>query len=114
MAKLMNIEQIMLNKNNLENLKFVLKICQIFKIKNKTFFEILNKFKGLQYRQQTILKKNNLIIINADKIHLTGKKQTKKIYYKHTGHPGGLKDTTPEKMKLNNKSTDIIKKAIIK
>ena len=55
---------------------------------------------------------DNLIIINADKIHLTGKKQTKKIYYKHTGHPGGLKDTTPEKMKLNNKSTDIIKKAI--
>ena len=56
-----------LNKNNLENLKFVLKICQIFKIKNKTFFEILNKFKGLQYRQQTILKKNNLIIINDSK-----------------------------------------------
>ena len=55
---------------------------------------------------------DNLIIINADKIHLTGKKQTKKIYYKHTGHPGGLKDTTPEKMKLNNKSTEIIKKAI--
>ena len=55
---------------------------------------------------------DNLIIINADKIHLTGKKQTKKIYYKHTGHPGGLKDTTPEKMKFNNKSTDIIKKAI--
>ena len=46
---------------------------------------------------------DNLIIINADKIHLTGKKLTKKIYYKHTGHPGGLKDTTPEKMKLNNK-----------
>ena len=55
---------------------------------------------------------DNLIIINADKIHLTGKKQTKKIYYKHTGHPGGLKDTTPEKMKLKNQSTDIIKKAI--
>ena len=55
---------------------------------------------------------DNLIIINADKIHLTGKKETKKIYYKHTGHPGGLKETTPEKMKLKNKSTDIIKKAI--
>ena len=55
---------------------------------------------------------DNLIIINADKIHLTGKKETKKIYYKHTGHPGGLKETTPEKMKFNNKSTDIIKKAI--
>ena len=55
---------------------------------------------------------DNLIIINADKFHLTGKKETKKIYYKHTGHPGGLKETTPEKMRLKNKSTDIIKKAI--
>ena len=55
---------------------------------------------------------DNLIIINADKIHLTGKKETKKVYYKHTGHPGGLKETTPEKMKLKNQSTDIIKKAI--
>ena len=55
---------------------------------------------------------DNLIIINANKIHLTGKKETKKVYYKHTGHPGGLKETTPEKMKLNNQSTDIIKKAI--
>ena len=49
---------------------------------------------------------DNLIIINADKIHLTGKKETKKIYYKHTGHPGGLKETTPEKMKLNNKKSN--------
>ena len=56
-----------LNKNNLENLKFTLKICQIFKIKINTFFETLNKFKGLKYRQQTILKKKNLIIINDSK-----------------------------------------------
>ena len=56
-----------LNKNNLENLKFVLKICKIFKIKINTFFETLNKFKGLKYRQQTILKKKNLIIINDSK-----------------------------------------------
>ena len=56
-----------LNKNNLENLKFALKICKIFKIKINTFFETLNKFKGLQYRQQTILKKKNLIIINDSK-----------------------------------------------
>tara|TARA_B110000263_G_C15149082_1_gene436971 strand:- start:382 stop:843 length:462 start_codon:yes stop_codon:yes gene_type:complete len=55
---------------------------------------------------------DNLIIINADKIHLTGKKNTDKIYYRHTGHPGGLKETNPEKMKSKNKSTDIIKLAI--
>ena len=55
---------------------------------------------------------DNLIIINADKIHLTGKKETNKIYYRHTGHPGGIKETNPEKMRLKNKSTDIIKLAI--
>ena len=55
---------------------------------------------------------DNLIIINADKVHLTGKKETNKIYYRHTGHPGGLKETNPLKMKAKNKSTDIIKLAI--
>ena len=45
---------------------------------------------------------DNLIIINADKVHLTGNKEVNKIYYRHTGHPGGIKDTTPQKMKLKN------------
>ena len=40
---------------------------------------------------------DNLIIINSDKIHLTGNKENDKIYYKHTGYPGGLKDTNPNK-----------------
>lgn len=53
-----------------------------------------------------------LIIINAEKIHLTGKKYTDKIYYRHTGFPGGLKETNPTKMKEKNKSNDIIKLAI--
>ena len=55
---------------------------------------------------------DNLIIINADKIHLTGKKFKDKIYYRHTGYPGGIKETNPEKMKEKNKSDEIIKLAI--
>tara|TARA_B110000263_G_scaffold248710_1_gene264278 strand:- start:538 stop:999 length:462 start_codon:yes stop_codon:yes gene_type:complete len=55
---------------------------------------------------------DNLIIINADKIHLTGKKRTDKTYYRHTGYPGGIKETNPLKMIEKNKSTDIIKLAI--
>ena len=39
---------------------------------------------------------DNLIIINADHVHLTGKKAKDKIYYRHTGYPGGIKETTPE------------------
>ncbi len=55
---------------------------------------------------------DNLIIVNADHVHLTGKKAKDKIYYRHTGYPGGIKETTPEKMKSKKKSNDIIKLAI--
>ena len=55
---------------------------------------------------------DNLIIINADQIHLTGKKVTDKNYYRHTGYPGGIKETNPKKMKSKNKSNEIIKLAI--
>ena len=55
---------------------------------------------------------DNLIIINSDYIKLKGKKADNKIYYRHTGYPGGIKETTPNKMKENNKSNEIIKLAI--
>ena len=55
---------------------------------------------------------DNLIIINSDKVALTGKKETDKYYYRHTGYPGGLKATNVLKMKEKNKSCDIIKLAI--
>ncbi len=55
---------------------------------------------------------DNLIIINADQVHLTGKKANDKIYYRHTGYPGGIKETNPTKMKDKNKSNEIIKLAI--
>ena len=55
---------------------------------------------------------DNLIIINAEHVYLTGKKAKDKIYYRHTGYPGGIKETNPEKMKNKNKSNDIIKLAI--
>ncbi len=40
-----------------------------------------------------------VIIINAEKIHLTGNKLQDKIYYRHTNHPGGLKKTTAGDMR---------------
>ncbi len=55
---------------------------------------------------------DNLIIINSDYVQLKGKKGDKKIYYRHTGYPGGIKETTPNQMKEKNKSNDIIKLAI--
>ena len=55
---------------------------------------------------------DNLIIINSEKIELTGKKSTDKIYYKHTGYPGGIKSSNVLKLKEKNRSSDIIKLAI--
>ena len=55
---------------------------------------------------------DNLIIINSDKVALTGKKESDKIYYRHTGFPGGIKETSPGKMRKKDKSADIIKLAI--
>ncbi|WP_417249233.1 50S ribosomal protein L13 [Celeribacter sp.] len=37
---------------------------------------------------------DNVIVINADKVQLTGKKRTDKRFYWHTGHPGGIKSRT--------------------
>ena len=39
-----------------------------------------------------------VIVTNIEKIKFTGKKFQDKKYYKHTGHPGGIKETTPEKL----------------
>ncbi len=41
---------------------------------------------------------DHVVIINADKIRLKGRKTTDKKYYRHTGFPGGIKETTPEKI----------------
>jgi large subunit ribosomal protein L13 len=44
---------------------------------------------------------DNVIILNASKVELTGKKLTDKIYYRHTMHPGGLKTRTALEMRTN-------------
>jgi len=54
-------------EGNRENLLFVVEIAKIYKIKNKNLFEVLNKFKGLKYRQEIIFKSKYLTIINDSK-----------------------------------------------
>jgi len=41
---------------------------------------------------------DNVIILNADKARLTGSKALNKMYYRHSGYPGGLKETTYSEM----------------
>jgi large subunit ribosomal protein L13 len=54
---------------------------------------------------------DNVVIINAEKIQLTGKKMEDKIYLSHTGFPGGQREVTPIKL-LAKKPTAVIEKAI--
>ena len=53
-----------------------------------------------------------VVVTNIDKIKFTGKKFLNKKYYKHTGHPGGIKSITPHQLKEKNKSLDILKLAV--
>ncbi|MBC6410519.1 MAG: 50S ribosomal protein L13 [Ekhidna sp.] len=54
---------------------------------------------------------DNVIVINADKIRLTGKKWTDKKYVRHTGYPGGQRVETPNDIKAKS-SAKIIEKAV--
>ena len=53
-----------------------------------------------------------VIVTNIEKIKFSGKKFSNKKYYKHTGYPGGIKDTSPIELKSKNKSQDILKFAV--
>ena len=55
---------------------------------------------------------DNVIIINADKVHFTGNKRSDKVYYRHTGYAGGLKETTAAKV-LDGRFPDrVMRKAV--
>ena len=53
-----------------------------------------------------------VVVTNIDKIKFTGKKLQNKRYYKHTGHPGGIKETTPAILREKNKTQEILKLAV--
>ena len=53
-----------------------------------------------------------VIVTNIDKIKFTGKKFKDKKYFKHTGYPGGIKETTPLNLKEKNKTQEILKLAV--
>ena len=53
-----------------------------------------------------------VIVTNIEKIKFTGKKYKNKIYYRHTGHPGGIKETTPARLNEKNKSYEVLQLAV--
>ena len=52
-----------------------------------------------------------VIVINAEKVHVTGKKMDQKMYYRHSGYPGGLKSITLREQ-LKRHPTRVIRSAV--
>ncbi len=55
---------------------------------------------------------DNVIVINAAKVRFTGNKRTQQVYYKHTGYPGGLKETTAEDVLDGRFPERVLEKAV--
>jgi large subunit ribosomal protein L13 len=53
-----------------------------------------------------------VIVTNIEKIKFTGKKFLNKKYYRHTGHPGGIKVSSPSTLSERNKTEEILKLAV--
>jgi large subunit ribosomal protein L13 len=54
---------------------------------------------------------DNVIVINADKVRLTGRKMDEKVYVRHTGYPGGQRISTPKLLKAKSSSI-LVEKAV--
>ena len=52
-----------------------------------------------------------VVVVNAEKIAVTGNKMDEKIYYRHSGYPGGLKERTLREQ-LQRRPTDVLRKAV--
>jgi len=52
-----------------------------------------------------------VVVVNAEKITVTGKKLDQKIYYRHSGYPGGLRERTLREQ-LDRRPTEVIRKAV--
>ena len=55
---------------------------------------------------------DNIVVINADKVVFSGNKYTDKVYYRHTGYPGGIKETTPKRIIEGKFPERVVEKAV--
>ena len=55
---------------------------------------------------------DHVVIVNAEKIYLTGNKKSDKVYYRHTGYPGGIKSRTAGEILEGDQPDRVIRKAV--
>jgi large subunit ribosomal protein L13 len=89
-----------INAKNIAVGRLAAYISKVLRGKNKTTYN------------QHIDNGDFVVVTNIDKIKFSGKKFTKKIYYRHTGHPGGIKESTPLSLKEKNKTEQILRLAV--
>jgi len=75
-------------------------ICNILRGKNKATFN------------PHLDNGDFVVVTNIEKMKFTGKKLENKIYYRHTGHPGGLKEMNPKRLQEKNKTQEILRLAV--
>ena len=75
--------------------------------------EIARRLKGKHKPEYTphVDTGDYIVVINADKIRVTGNKTTDKMYYRHTGYPGGLRSISFDKL-IDHKPEMIIEQAV--
>ncbi|MFO7607235.1 MAG: 50S ribosomal protein L13 [Desulfurivibrionaceae bacterium] len=83
------------------------------KVLGRLATEIASRLRGKHKPTYSTFMDNGdfVVVVNAEKIALTGKKWDDKMYYRHSGYMGGLTETTAKEM-LVKKPTDIIFKAV--
>ena len=75
-------------------------IAHLLMGKNKTYFT------------PTLDCGDYVVVVNAKNVEFSGKKEKQKLYYRHSGYPGGLRSKTPQKVR-ETKPEDLIRHAVI-
>ena len=55
---------------------------------------------------------DNVIVINADKVQITGRKRFDRMYYRHTGYPGGIKETNADRILTGKHPERVVQMAV--
>ena len=55
---------------------------------------------------------DNVIVVNADKVQITGRKRTDRMYYRHTGYPGGIRSTNAEQILAGKHPERVVELAV--
>jgi len=75
--------------------------------------EIAHRLRGKHKAEYTphVDTGDYVIVVNAEKVFVSGNKETKKIYYRHSGYPGGIKSTSLKRLR-ESKPEELLEKAV--